>query len=297
MQDNSDAAHSDGHHISHEEGVAVNRANWDDRVPIHQRHYDGLRILPQDPLALTDVVRRDLPVLARLLGAAADDARPLAGRSLAHLQCHIGTDTVSLAHAGASVIGLDFSEPALEVAARLSDACGIDARWVHSDVLDAAAAIGTRVDVVYTSIGTICWFRELDRWAAQIAELLEPGGLLYYRDAHPAMLALDDANAEALTLTYRYFENGTALEWIDDTTYASDGERVAHPRTLEWPHSVAEIVSALLGVGLRIVLLDEGTVLEWDAHPRMVAVEGGYALPEHERLLVPASLTIAAVRD
>ncbi|WP_347757384.1 class I SAM-dependent methyltransferase [Agrococcus sp. ProA11] len=297
MQDLTDAQHSDGHRVSHADASAVNRANWDDRVPIHARHYDGLRILPGNPSALTDVVRRDLPVIARLLGAAADDPRPLAGRSLAHLQCHIGTDTVSLAYAGASVIGLDFSTVALEVAAELSTTCGVDARWVHSDVLDAASAIGTQVDVVYTSIGTICWFQDLERWAAQIAQLLVPGGLLYFRDAHPAMLALDDADADALTLAYRYFPNGTALEWIDDTTYASDGERVAHPRTLEWPHSVAEIVTALLDAGLRIVALDEGTVLEWDAHPRMVAVDGGYALPDGERLLVPASLTVAAVRD
>lgn len=297
MQDTTDAEHSDGHRVSHDEAAAVNRANWDDRVPIHARHYESLRILPQDPTALTDVVRRDLPVLGQLLGAGVDDPTPLAGRSLVHLQCHIGTDTISLAHAGASVIGLDFSAPALEVASGLSDACGIDARWVHSDVMDAAAAIDSRVDVVYTSIGTICWFRDLERWAAQIAALLVPGGLLYFRDAHPAMLALDDADADALRLAYRYFPNGTALEWIDDTTYASAGERVAHPRTLEWPHSVAEIVTALLGAGLRIVALDEGTVLEWDAHPRMVAVDGGYELPERERLLVPASLTIAAVRD
>ncbi|MGC5075953.1 class I SAM-dependent methyltransferase [Agrococcus sp. DT81.2] len=297
MQDAFDAEHSDGHRVSHSEASAVNRANWDDRVPIHELHYESLRLLPEDPTALTDVVRRDLPVLAGLLGADPDDPLPLAGRSLAHLQCHIGTDTVSLAHAGASVIGLDFSQPALDVAARLSAACRVDARWVRSDVLDAAAAISTAVDVVYTSIGTICWFQDLDLWAAQIAELLVPGGLLYFRDAHPAMLALDDTDADALCVTHRYFADGTALEWIDDSAYTGGGERVAHPRTLEWPHSVSEIVTALLGAGLRIVALHEGTVLEWAAHPRMSAVEGGFALPEPERLRVPATLTVAAARE
>ena len=140
MQPTFGVEHSDGHRVSHAEAAAVNLANWDDRVPIHGRHYDGLRLLPADPTALTDVVRRDLPVLAELLGAAPGDPRPLAGRSLAHLQCHLGTDTVSLARAGASVLGLDFSRAALDVAARLSEACGVEARWVESDVLDAAAA-------------------------------------------------------------------------------------------------------------------------------------------------------------
>lgn len=296
MQPAFDVEHSDGHRVTHAEAAAVNLANWDDRVPIHERHYDGLRLLPADPTALTDVVRRDLPVLASLLGAEPDDPRPLAGRSVAHLQCHVGTDTVSLAHAGASVVGLDFSQAALDVAARLSAACGVDARWVRSDVLDAAAAIGTTVDVVYTSIGTICWFQDLDRWAAQIAQLLVPGGLLYFRDAHPAMLALDDAEPGELRLVHRYFADGTALEWIDDSTYTGGDERVAHPRTLEWPHSVGEIVTALLDAGLRIVALREGTVLEWSALPGMVAVDGGFALPEDQRLRVPASLTVAAVR-
>ncbi|HET8866853.1 MAG TPA: methyltransferase type 12, partial [Agrococcus sp.] len=84
---------------------------------------------------------------------------------------------------------------------------------------------------------------------------------------------------------------------IDDSTYTGGDERVAHARTLEWPHSVGEIVTALLDAGLRIVALREGTVLEWAALPGMVAVDGGFALPEGERLRVPASLTVAAVRD
>ncbi len=296
MQDAPGAEHSDGHRVSHAEASAVNRANWDDRVPVHERHDDQMRLLRADPTTVTDTVERDLPVLASLLGVGAGHPRPLAGLRLAHLQGHVGTDTVSFANAGATVIGLDFSEPALEVAARLARDCGVAARWVRSDVLDAAAAIGEPVDVVYTSVGTVCWFEDLDRWAAQIAALLRPGGLFYFRDWHPALMVLEDAEAGPPRLAHRYFADGSAQEWIDDRTSTGDDERLAHPRTLEWPHAVSEIVSALLGAGLRLVLLEEGTTLEWRAHPRMRAAPGGFALPEGERLRVPASLTVAAAR-
>ncbi|NKF33146.1 class I SAM-dependent methyltransferase, partial [Pseudomonas sp. BGM005] len=87
----------------------------------------------------------------------------LAGLDLCHLQCHIGTDTISLARSGAHVTGVDFSAPALRVAAALAERVHVDATWVETDVLDARSAVTGDFDVVYTSIGTICWLQDLDR--------------------------------------------------------------------------------------------------------------------------------------
>lgn len=268
---------------------ATNRANWDDRVPIHEGAYaiDALA----DPGHRSDVVREDLPALMPWLPNGS-----LAGLDVCHLQCHIGTDTVSLAREGARLTGVDFSPAALASAAGLASRLGLDVTWVETDVLDARAAVTGDFDVVYTSIGTICWLPDLDRWAAQVVGLLRPGGVFFIRDGHPALYALDE-DADELVTRYRYFPDGTAQQWDDAGTYVGDGT-VANTRTFEWPHPLSEIVNALLGAGLRLRRLDEGRTLPWRFSTRMVETDtGSWAWPEHDRDRMPTTYTIVATRD
>ncbi|KAA0961016.1 class I SAM-dependent methyltransferase [Microbacterium sp. ANT_H45B] len=274
--------------IDWEAARTANLQNWDDRVPLHEAAYglDGF----DDPNHLSDVVSDDLPVLGRFVPGGS-----LSGLDVCHLQCHIGTDTISLARAGAHVTGVDFSEPALRAAAALAERTGVAATWVRTDVLEARNAVPGDFDVVYTSIGTICWLQDLDRWAAQIVALLRPGGTFFIRDGHPALLALDE-DAPEMTTRYAYFGDGRAQQWDDESTYAGDG-RVAHPRTYEWPHPLSEILGALLRAGLRLLHFDEGRTLPWRFSPRMVEVPRGYAWPEAERDLIPCTFTIVARKD
>lgn len=274
--------------IAWEQARDANRANWDDRAVLHESSY-GLEEF-DDPTHLSQVVADDLPVLVRHLPGSS-----VAGLSLVHLQCHIGTDTVSLARAGAHVTGVDFSPAALEVARSLATRTGAEIRLVESDVLEAADAVGQHADVVYTSIGAICWLQELDRWAEQIASLLRPGGVFFIRDGHPVLYAVDESASE-LVLRHPYFASGRAQRWEDDSTYSGDG-RTCHPVTYEWPHPLSEIVGVLIEAGLVIERLDEGRDLPWRFSPRMVEVEPGrYAWPEGERDLVPCTFTIVARR-
>ncbi|WP_439690334.1 class I SAM-dependent methyltransferase [Curtobacterium sp. SP.BCp] len=267
----------------------TNRANWDDRVPIHEGAYDIDAL--SDPDHRSGVVREDLPVLARWLPGDSLD-----GLDLCHLQCHIGTDTVSLAREGARVTGVDFSPAALASARALADRLGVEATWVETDVLDARAAVTGDFDVVYTSIGTICWLDDLDRWAAQVAALLRPGGVFFIRDGHPALYALDE-DADELVARHRYFADGTAQQWDDAGTYAGDGT-VANTRTYEWPHPLSEIVNALLGTGLRLRFLDEGRTLPWRFSARMEETgDGNFAWPGADRDRIPATFTIVATKD
>jgi len=266
----------------------ANRQNWDDRVPLHEAAY-GLDAY-HEPTHISDVVSDDLPVLNRFVRGGT-----LAELDVCHLQCHIGTDTISLARAGAIVTGVDFSEPALQAAEALANRVGVSATWVQTDVLDASNVVSGDFDIVYTSIGTICWLEDLDRWAAQIVALLRPGGTFFIRDGHPALLALDEG-AQELTTRYPYFGDGRAQQWDDESTYAGDG-KVAHPRTYEWPHPLSEILGSLLRAGLRLLHFDEGRTLPWQFSPRMVEVSGGYAWPEAERNLIPCTFTIVARRD
>ncbi|MFM9275107.1 class I SAM-dependent methyltransferase [Pseudarthrobacter sp. NKDBFgelt] len=264
---------------------ASNLDNWEDRVPLHEEAYE-IRDL-DDPDHLTSVVRTDLAALAPFLPEGT-----VSGLDVCHLQCHIGTDTLSLAKAGARVTGVDFSPRALASAASLAKRLGIAATWVETDVLDARTAVDGDFDFVYTSIGTINWLPDLDRWANQVAGLLRNGGMFYIRDGHPALYSVDE-HADGLQLRYPYFGNGEAQLWNDESTYAGDG-KVAHSRTYQWAHPISKIINSLITAELQILRVEEGRTLPWKFAPRMVEVEGGFAWPEAERDLVPCTYTIIA---
>ncbi len=274
--------------IGWESARESNRENWDDRVPLHEEAYAVGAL--DDPNYLTSIVQDDLAALTTYL----PDGNVI-GLDVCHLQCHIGTDTLSFARAGAQVTGVDFSGAALASARRLASRLSLQATWVETDVLKARAAIEGDFDLVYTSIGTITWLPDLDRWAQQVAELLRPGGTFFIRDRHPALYSLDES-ADDLRIGYSYFGNGDAQQWDEASTYVGDGT-VAHTRTYEWPHPISEVINALIGAGLRIVRMDEGRVLPWRFSPRMVEVKDGFAWPEDERDRVPCTYTIIALRD
>lgn len=302
--------------IDWETARQANLGNWDDRVPLHEVAY-GLDAF-DDPAYVSGQVRHDLARLlahlrpdassqapARTLVEVADPAsdKPLAGVDLLHLQCHIGTDTVSLARCGATVTGLDFSAPALQVAERLAARDDLVADWVCGDVLDADAVLREAghcdgFDVVYTSMGTIVWLADLDRWARQIAALLRPGGVFLIMDAHPMLLTLDESDPN-LRVAYRYFGDGRAQTFDDASTYIGEADLggSTHTRTYEWPHPISEIIGALLANRLRLERFDEGHDLGWQFSPLMEQQPSGlWRWPAELRLKVPSNYTIVARR-
>lgn len=285
-----DEFHGDAR-VEWEDARDANLANWEDRVPIHTGAY-GLDNYRLNPRYTNPEIPGDAAMIARHFGR--EDAS-LEGLDLVHLQCHIGTDSLSLARMGATVTGLDFSPSALEAAEDLARECGASIRWVCSDVMEAAAAVGETFDVVYTSVGTISWLADLDRWAAQVAGLLRPGGVFFIRDAHPALFSLDDSGEEAAPrVKYRYFPNGAAESFDEEGTYLGEGT-VAHTRTYNFPHSLAEVVTALLGAGLRITGFEEGQELSWQYSPLMEQLpSGAWVWPEALRDRIPCTFTLTA---
>lgn len=300
MHETDDATATVGYDsaVAWEEAREANRALWEDRARLHEDLY-GAHALAADPRAISPVVRDDVPVLLKhLVGRArasddgVDSDEPLAGLDLLHLQCHIGTDSLSLARLGAHVTGLDFSPAALEVARRLADEAGLEIDWVASDVLAAREAVSGEFDVVYTSVGTIVWLSDLTTWARQIAALLRPGGVFYIRDGHPALLALDE-KAGTPVVGYRYFANGHAQTWDDGSTYAGEGT-TAHTRSYEWPHSLAEVISSLLATGLVLERFDEGKTLPWCFSELTKPVDGNWEFGPEWRDKIPCTFTIVA---
>lgn len=282
-----------------DEALSANRANWDDRAAVHgaSDHYD-LAALAADSERLSDVIAADLPLLSSHLPNGS-----LSGLELVHLQCHIGTDTLSLSRCGARVIGVDFSSASIRIARQLASEAGHEIRYVESDVMQAAAAVGQQVDVVYTSIGTICWLPDLDAWAQNIAALLRPGGVFYFRDSHPMLHTLDDMGEAPFTVRTRYFANGCTQTFENTATY-TDGDQSAirHTRNYEWPHPISETIQALLDAGLRLRFIDEGHSLEWQALPEMVRAHhedqgATFVLPPPWDVRIPLTFTLIASKD
>ena len=263
--------------------IAANRANWNDRVPIHvaSSFYDveGWIANPRGPL----------PKELEALG----DVR---GLDLVHLQCHFGMDTLSFAHAGARVTGLDFSPAAIAEARSLAERLGLSdrARFVEADVQQAAAALEPATyDIVYVSPGALCWLPSVAQWAAQAAALLRPGGRLYLHDMHPLTLALADSE---LSIEHSYFEEADPIVY-DDTTSYTDGDRVlVDTRTYEWNHSIGEIVTAVLVQGLTLDSLAEHDWTGFARFPWLVeSTEGRWRMPAGKPR-VPLSFTLLATR-
>jgi len=220
------------------------------------------------------------------------------GVELLHLQCHVGTDTLSLARLGAKVTGLDFSEPALEVARALARDCGVEIAFVEAEVYDAVAKLGTaRFDVVYTGIGALCWLPSIERWAATVSQLLKPGGRLFVREGHPILWALCDPRPdELMVLQYPYFETADGTEFNQPYTYAGQGE-VASPRFISFNHGLGEIFTALMRSGLRLTAFEEHTSVPWDPFGAAGVADdrGEYRLRQMPERL-PATYTLQAIK-
>ncbi len=246
---------------------AINRANWDERVPAHVASRDyAVERFAADRTFVSDVVAFDRPRLG--------DLRGLRG---VHLQCHIGTDTVSLARLGARMTGVDFSVPAIASARELAVAAGEEADFVVSDVHDAREVLGEGgFDFVYTGIGALCWLPSATRWAGVVAGLLRPGGRLFLREGHPMLWALDDGRADDLVVRFPYFEEPEPLVYDSELTYVETEARFSATRAAVWNHGLGEITSALLAEGMRITALEEHQSVPWNALPgQMVRGEDG----------------------
>jgi SAM-dependent methyltransferase len=240
----------------------VNRALWDERAPAHAASPDyNVRRFIDDPTFLSDVVRFDRPLLGEV-----------AGLEGIHLQCHIGTDTLSLARLGARMTGLDFSAASLTEARALADAAGAQIQFVEADVYDAVDVLGReRFDLVYTGVGALCWLPDIRRWAALVADLLRPGGRLFLREGHPVLWALADPREDRLlVLEHAYFEHTEPKVWDEEGTYVETDIDFTNTRSLEWSHGLGQIVTALIDAGMTITGLVEHDSVPWNAMPGLM---------------------------
>lgn len=268
-----------------EDWFEANRRNWDDRAAIHAASETyALEWLLNGQENISDVVAFDRPALG-----------DVDGLSTLHLQCHIGTDTLSLARLGADVVGYDFSGTSLAIARELCRAAGAPVEFVEGNVYDAPANLGRRFDLVYTTVGAINWLPDIGRWAEVVAELLEPGGRVFLRDTHPAAYPLEEEDGR-LVHRYPYWHARTDPVVFDETTSYTEGPgTIEHTRNYEWNHPLASIINAVIDQGLIIDRMQEYDSLEWQLVPMMTRHDDGrWYLPAELRDKVPLMFSLTA---
>ncbi len=266
--------------------LAENRKTWDRWARVN---YDST-FYGVDEWKAGRSVRPGLDALeSRLLGEVAD-------KTLLHLQCHFGLDTLTQARRGARVVGVDFSSEAIARARALAKDIGIAAEFVESDVYRLPEVLDRAFDIVLTSIGVLNWLPDLERWAQVIVRFLAPGGRFVLLEAHPTALLLDeDAPAGSLVARHPYFAAPEPLRFEQRGCY-SDRDADIESVLYEWPHPLSEILGSLLAAGLAIESLEEHPFIAWPLLPWMVErPDGCFELPRDCQPL-PLMFSIVARR-
>jgi SAM-dependent methyltransferase len=262
------------------EAGEVNRAHWEALARVHATQNTGY----YDADAL--IAGRDT-VPERWLG----DVR---GMDVMHLQCHLAYDAISLARRGARVTGVDFSPRALAEAASLADRCGASLELVEAPATDLPAALRRRFDLVYATIGVLCWIEDVDAWMRSVLGALRPGGRLFLHELHPLYLTV--ASLDPLALDFPYAFDG-AREFDEDGSYADRDADVEATRTIEFAHSLGEVVTACVGAGLVVDALHEELESDREHRGGLLGVEpdGKYRLRIDGEVL-PVLYTLLAHR-
>jgi SAM-dependent methyltransferase len=264
----------------------TNRAHWDALAAVHGQdaYYDAEALIGG----------------ADSLGAYEDAAvreavGEVAGLDVLHLQCHIGFDSISLARRGARVTGADFSPASLAKGRDLAARAGVEVEFVEADATALPRELHGRFDLVYATIGVICWIEDLAAWMRSVQAALRPGGRLVLVEIHPLYNMV--GQREPLVLDFPYAADGPR-RFEELGSYADPDAEVAVPSEIVYAHSLGETVAAAIGAGLRIDALHEHLDADFDPRGGMLAPEddGRLALRvSGERL--PVLFTLLASRD
>jgi SAM-dependent methyltransferase len=226
-----------------------------------------------------------------------EEVGDVAGKSLLHLQCHFGLDTLSWARLGAQVTGVDFSEEAITLGRALSDELGIEADFICSDLYDLPTVLTGQFDIVFTSYGVLCWLPDLTRWAEIIAHFLRPGGTFYIAEIHPfAAVFYDEEDAESLEVFYPYFHTPEPLRFEEEGSYAVPDTQVVHTVTYEWPHSLGDVINSLISAGLQIEFLHEFPYACYGMFPFLEQDEDGWWRSKDRDGSIPMTFSLKATK-
>ncbi len=243
--------------------IRGNRDLWNELTPIHAKS------------EFYDVEGFKKGRSSMLYPVELEEMGDVRNKSLLHLQCHFGMDTLSWARQGARVTGVDFSDKAIDLARSLSKELGIEADFICCNIYDLPKKLNKKFDIVYTSGGVLCWLPDLKRWAEIISHFLKPGGFFYILEGHPLSRIFDDSpDVTELKVRYSYFHAPEPAKWESEGDYADSDAVVTHG-SYEWTHDIGDIINSLISSGLRIEFLHEFPVTFYKCLPFMERDDNG----------------------
>lgn len=262
-----------------------NRMLWNawTRSDLHSDHHQAVATFRAGGLTLRSIEREAL-----------GDVRE---HTLLHLQCNMGSDTLSWARLGATVTGVDISDAAVEQARVLAAETGLAARFLQSDIYALPDVLDEQFDIIIASYGALCWLPDLTRWAEIVAKYLRPGGTFLLVDMHPCSMTLDAVSADGLALRVNGSYFHTEMPRAEAVRGQPDEVAPDAPDTVYiWHYSVGEVVTALAQAGLRIARLAEYPLAHYQQFPCLVRGDDGWwRWPSPENTL-PMLFAVTAIR-
>lgn len=259
--------------------LEINRQSWNNRTDSH---------LKSDFYDMNGFLKGNTSLNSIELELLGD----ISGKSVLHLQCHFGQDTISLSRMGAKATGIDLSDKAIENALQISKDTGSDTRFICCDVYDLPNHLDGQFDMVYTSYGTIGWLPDLDLWAKVISKFLKPDGRLVFVEFHPVVWMFDD-NFE--TIFYRYFNSGAIIE-SESGTYADKTADITQDYVM-WNHSMSEVVNSLIRNGLSLNTLEEYDYSPYNCFNKTIEYEPKKFRIEHLGDKIPMVYAVVATKN
>jgi SAM-dependent methyltransferase len=271
--------------------LTANRELWEEWTPIHETSsfYD-----------LPGFVRRFQAGRDGLRGFEVSEMGDVTGKTLLHLMCHLGTDTLSWARRGAEVTGVDASTRSIAVARSLANQLQLEAEFIEADVYKIESRLTKKFDIVYASHGVLGWLPELKTWGKIIGELLASGGIFYIAEIHPFPLLFGrhGKDHEALELQYRYFPRDEPLELSVTGSYVDRTAVVDAKVQYRWPHSIGELISAVADAGLHIQFVHEFPFMVYQGLSFLERRDDGlWWIPNGMAVDLPLSLSLRAVKE
>lgn len=254
----------------------INKKWWNEVTPIHAKS----KLYNLDGFKKGD---------SSLISIEKDEVGKVNGKSLLHLMCHFGMDTLSWAREGAIVTGVDISDKAICLAKKLSKEVKIPAKFICSDIYDLPNILDQKFDIIFTSYGVLCWIKNLKKWARLIRQYLNKGGFFYIAELHPFtnILSFD------FKIYYKYFKKGP---YIDDSsgTYTDWNENVKGI-TYEWSYTISDVINVLIGEGLKIEYVHEFPFSMYDQFPGfMEQNEKGQFILKDKSIQIPLLFSLKA---
>ncbi len=258
--------------------LAINKQSWNKRTEEHLNSdfYDVAGFLNGN----TSLNSIELNLLGNVTG-----------KSILHLQCHFGQDTISLQRLGAMATGVDLSDQAITSANELAAKAGCTPTFICCDVYDLPHHLNQQFDIVFTSYGTIGWLPDLAKWASIVSQYLKPGGKFVFVEFHPVVWMFDD---DFKNISYHYFNTGAIVE-TESGTYANREAPIKQEYVM-WNHGMGEVLNGLINNGLEINSVDEFDYSPYNCFRETLEFESKKYRIKHLENKIPMVYAIVATK-